>query len=369
MSDIDKDRTNEQDRNQGEDGYVTIPSVTPGEPAVGKTPSDATEGTNSGVSAFSGNPVPDGGERPSEPLTTPHTGNAEHDAEDADDTSTANVAEQAKGTHGDDGPVPPDGVARKPRHASETKGKGTHASSDGKRHDKDSKKRHGKGNKHKTHHKHDSLLLAFSIAGFVMGGVALAVACNTANVVSSVPAYVTTTETTSHTDAVPFENENVIDDDSDVSYERLMQEHGLSDDDSTTTSATGYVGVRIGDTDNGVTVISVDADSPAAKAGIKKGDVIKSFGGITVTSAHQFVKLVRATNSGTKVKVSVQHSGGSTDSVIVTVGSMPTSNDSSSSSSSSSDDNGNDNQSESTSENHTSHDSTSVLDGSAIVTN
>lgn len=364
MSDIDKDRTNEQDRNQGEDGYVTIPSVTPSirEPAVGKTPSDATEGTNSGVSVFSGVTVPEGDDKPSEPITTPQTADSEHDVVDADDTPSDDVSEQAKDSHGDGSPVPPDGVARKPRHASETKGRGTHASSDGKRHDGGSKKKHGKG-KHKSHHKHDGLLLAFSIAGFVMGGVALAVACDTANVVSNTPAYVTTTETF-HTNAVPFENENVVDDDSDESYERWMQDHGLSDDDSEDYGRMGYVGVRIGDTDNGVTVVSVDASSPAAKAGIKKGDIIKSFGGITVTSADQFVRLVRATNSGTKVKVSVQHSGSNTESVTVTVGSMTASNGTSSSSSST-----DGNQDTIEKQDDTNHDGVSRLDGSAIVNN
>lgn len=77
------------------------------------------------------------------------------------------------------------------------------------------------------------------------------------------------------------------------------------------------IGVSIRDVDPtdakgaqaGVLVEEVSEDSPAAKAGLKKGDVVVEFDGERVRSARQFTRLVQETVSGRKVAVSVLRDG------------------------------------------------------------
>src|SRR3989304_4686264 len=59
----------------------------------------------------------------------------------------------------------------------------------------------------------------------------------------------------------------------------------------------GFLGVRLqeGDEGGGARVASVEPDSPAAKAGVKEGDVIVRFDGEAVRSALQLTRLVRET--------------------------------------------------------------------------
>jgi serine protease Do len=59
----------------------------------------------------------------------------------------------------------------------------------------------------------------------------------------------------------------------------------------------------------GVVVDEVEKDSPAAKAGVKAGDVIVQFDGETVRSAQQFTRLVRETPAGRAVKLGVMRDG------------------------------------------------------------
>jgi serine protease Do len=85
------------------------------------------------------------------------------------------------------------------------------------------------------------------------------------------------------------------------------------------------IGVSIrdlGDTDvsagkSGVLIEDVTDDSPAAKAGIKDGDIVTSFDGERVRSARQFARLVEETPSGRNVKAQVLR-GGSTVDIAVT---------------------------------------------------
>jgi serine protease Do len=58
-------------------------------------------------------------------------------------------------------------------------------------------------------------------------------------------------------------------------------------------------------TRRGALVISVGAGDPAAKAGIKPGDVIIEFNGKPVTNRNVLVKLVMATKPGTNVPIKV----------------------------------------------------------------
>jgi serine protease Do len=61
--------------------------------------------------------------------------------------------------------------------------------------------------------------------------------------------------------------------------------------------------------DRGVEVTSVVDDSPAAKAGIKEGDVVLEYNGQAVESQAQLVRMVRETPVSRQVKIVVSRSG------------------------------------------------------------
>lgn len=85
----------------------------------------------------------------------------------------------------------------------------------------------------------------------------------------------------------------------------------------------GYLGVSIEDvgaddvtrlklpTETGARVTRVEADSPAAKAGVKTDDVIVRFGGESVRSTGSLLRLVRETPPGRKVELEVVRGGAS----------------------------------------------------------
>jgi serine protease Do len=59
----------------------------------------------------------------------------------------------------------------------------------------------------------------------------------------------------------------------------------------------------------GVLIAEVEEDSPASRAGIKKGDVVVEFDGERVRSARQFARLVQETPAGRKAAASVIRDG------------------------------------------------------------
>lgn len=61
--------------------------------------------------------------------------------------------------------------------------------------------------------------------------------------------------------------------------------------------------------ERGARVASVETGSPAEKAGLQKDDVIVRFGGESVQSASQLVRMVRETPAGRKVALEVYRSG------------------------------------------------------------
>ena len=85
-----------------------------------------------------------------------------------------------------------------------------------------------------------------------------------------------------------------------------------------------YMGIHIEDTADGAKVISVVAGSPAAKAGLKVGDVITSFDGHETTSADALTAAVFNAKSGDTVTVTV-HRDGATKHLSVTLGVQPSS--------------------------------------------
>lgn len=64
---------------------------------------------------------------------------------------------------------------------------------------------------------------------------------------------------------------------------------------------------------SGVKVEDVREDSPAAKAGIQKGDIVTSFDGERVRGARHFARLVQETPAGRSVKLQVQRGSQAVD--------------------------------------------------------
>src|SRR6267143_5376949 len=73
----------------------------------------------------------------------------------------------------------------------------------------------------------------------------------------------------------------------------------------------GWIGIRVEDgKDRGVVVRSIEPNSPAAKAGLKDGDVIIQFNKEDVAGVLQFTRLVRETPVGRTVEIKVQRDNG-----------------------------------------------------------
>jgi serine protease Do len=74
--------------------------------------------------------------------------------------------------------------------------------------------------------------------------------------------------------------------------------------------------------ERGVEVKNVDEDSPAAKAGVKVGDVVLEYNGQRVEGTEQFVRFVRETPVGRSVKLLISR-GGATQTLTAAIGSRP----------------------------------------------
>ncbi|MDP2999135.1 MAG: PDZ domain-containing protein [Bryobacterales bacterium] len=61
--------------------------------------------------------------------------------------------------------------------------------------------------------------------------------------------------------------------------------------------------------ERGVEITNIEEGSPAAKAGLQKGDVVIEFNGQRVEGTEQFVRLVRETPAGRQIKLSVNRGG------------------------------------------------------------
>src|SRR5436190_408852 len=85
-----------------------------------------------------------------------------------------------------------------------------------------------------------------------------------------------------------------------------------------------YLGVRIESATGGAKITTVVAGAPAAKAGLKVGDLITAFDGKTITSADELTAAVTAAKAGEQVTVTV-HRDGTTKHVTITLGVQPSS--------------------------------------------
>jgi len=70
--------------------------------------------------------------------------------------------------------------------------------------------------------------------------------------------------------------------------------------------------------ERGVEITNIEEGSPAAKAGLQKGDVVVEFNGQRVEGTEQFVRLVRETPAGREIKLSLSR-GGAAQTVVATV--------------------------------------------------
>jgi S1-C subfamily serine protease len=69
------------------------------------------------------------------------------------------------------------------------------------------------------------------------------------------------------------------------------------------------IGVMVEDAQAGVRIHDVDPESPAAKSGLREGDIVVEFDGERVRSARQFSRLVEESVPGRSVKLAVTRDG------------------------------------------------------------
>jgi len=96
-----------------------------------------------------------------------------------------------------------------------------------------------------------------------------------------------------------------------------------SQDNTSSSDKSVYLGVQIAETADGPTVANVIADSPADKAGLQRGDVIKAIDGTSVSDVQAIRDAIEGKNPGDTVKVSITRDNNAQD-VSVTLEAPPT---------------------------------------------
>jgi len=86
-----------------------------------------------------------------------------------------------------------------------------------------------------------------------------------------------------------------------------------------------YLGVQVRDATSGVYVASVVAGGPAAKAGIKAGDVITSIAGQSTPDTATLAEVLAGLKPGQTVSVALTRADGGTATVQLTLGTLPAS--------------------------------------------
>ncbi len=85
----------------------------------------------------------------------------------------------------------------------------------------------------------------------------------------------------------------------------------------------GWLGVTVDDANDVVTVAAVERGSPAARAGIRPGDVIVRVNGEHIDNSRGLIRLIAASSPGTNVNLAIRRQGREID-VSVAVGRRPT---------------------------------------------
>jgi serine protease Do len=86
----------------------------------------------------------------------------------------------------------------------------------------------------------------------------------------------------------------------------------------------GWLGVSVANSDNGVTIAGIERTSPAARAGLRQGDIILSVNGERIEGALGLIRTVAAVSPGSTVNLTIRRQGREFD-VPVTVGQRPAS--------------------------------------------
>jgi serine protease Do len=84
----------------------------------------------------------------------------------------------------------------------------------------------------------------------------------------------------------------------------------------------GWLGVSVEDRDDGVTIATLDRNGPAAKAGIRPGDVVIAVNGDKIDSSRGLIRAVAVVPPGNSVRVTIRRLGHETD-IPVSVGRRP----------------------------------------------
>jgi serine protease Do len=84
----------------------------------------------------------------------------------------------------------------------------------------------------------------------------------------------------------------------------------------------GWLGVSVEDTKNGVTVAGVERTSPAARAGIRQGDMIIAVNGEHIETSRGLIRTIAAVAPGKDVNLSIRRQGREMD-IAVTIGRRP----------------------------------------------
>jgi serine protease Do len=84
----------------------------------------------------------------------------------------------------------------------------------------------------------------------------------------------------------------------------------------------GWLGVSVANSDNGVTIAGIERTSPAARAGLRQGDIILSVNGERIEGALGLIRTVAAVSPGSSVNLTIRRQGHEFD-VPVTVGQRP----------------------------------------------
>jgi serine protease Do len=84
----------------------------------------------------------------------------------------------------------------------------------------------------------------------------------------------------------------------------------------------GWLGVSVEDRDGSVTIATLDRTGPAAKAGIKPGDVVVAINGDKIDSSRGLIRAVAVVPPGNSVRVTIRRQGHEIE-VPVNVGRRP----------------------------------------------
>jgi len=84
----------------------------------------------------------------------------------------------------------------------------------------------------------------------------------------------------------------------------------------------GWLGVAVDDRDGGVMIASVDRTGPAARSGIRPGDVVVSINGEHIDSSRGLIRTVAVVPPGNNIRVTVRRQGREME-IPVSVGRRP----------------------------------------------